>query len=83
VTVDTTRIPPAGDPFYAARLGSRRTDQDQGHQLRSRDCFACYEGVVYLGFSEASDVAEETGEEEYEVYTAVRCRRCVAPGDGR
>jgi hypothetical protein len=77
VTVDTIRIPPAGDPFYAASLGSRRTDPDQGHQ--ERDCFACYEGVVYLG----ELLEDEDGEEEYEVYTAVRCRRCGARGDAR
>jgi hypothetical protein len=60
------RIPPAGDPFYAA---SRRI-QDQDHQ--ERDCFACYEGTVYIGGLVAN---EETGE-EVEVFEPVRCRRC-------
>jgi hypothetical protein len=68
--VDEIRIPVAGDPFYAASLGSRRTDQD--HQ--ERDCFACYDGMVYFG--ELVEDAE-TGE-EVEVVEAVPCRRCRA-----
>jgi hypothetical protein len=39
----------------------------------------CYDGWVYIGHMVED---QETGE-EVEVYTAVRCRRCVAPGDGR
>jgi hypothetical protein len=67
--VDEIRIPVAGDPFYAASLGYRR-NQDQDQQ--ERECFACYEGVVYL-----AELVEdpETGE-EVEVQAAIRCRRC-------
>ncbi len=36
-----------------------------------RNCFACYEGVVYLG-----RLVEEDGE-EVEVFKAVSCRRCA------
>jgi hypothetical protein len=39
-------------------------DQEQ------RECFACYEGVVFLGH-----LIEEDGE-EVEVIEAVPCRRC-------
>jgi hypothetical protein len=65
--VDEIRISPSGDPFHAA--GSRIQHQDQHEE---RDCFACYEGVVYLG-----ELVEdpETGE-KVEVYTAMPCRRC-------
>jgi hypothetical protein len=68
------RIPPAGDPFYAASLGSHRI-QDQADAARACFC-GCYEGVVYLG-----ELVEdqETGE-EVEVYTAVRCCRCNGVG---
>jgi hypothetical protein len=53
----------AGDPF--AYAGDKR-----------RYCFACYEGVVYLG-----ELVEdpETGE-EVEVLEAVPCRRCYGVG---
>jgi hypothetical protein len=47
VTVDTTRIPPAGDPFHAAPH-----DQDHPH--------ACLNGYVYLGYTVFD---EEAGEE--------------------
>jgi hypothetical protein len=56
----------AGDPFIAAGRHSGQ-DQDRPH--------GCLGGYVYLG---ELVVDEETGE-EVEVYTAVRCRRCVAP----
>jgi hypothetical protein len=45
--VDTTRISPAGDPFYAAPH-----DKDHPH--------ACMGGHVYLGYTA---VDEESGEE--------------------
>ncbi len=61
------RIPPAGDPFYAA---GKRTDQDQ-----QRKCFCCDRGVVYIGHM----VPTPDGDEE-EVYTAYRCRRCGGTG---
>jgi hypothetical protein len=48
----------AGDPF--AYAGDKR-----------RHCFACYEGVVYLG-----QLVEDEHGEEVEVYTGLRCRRC-------
>jgi hypothetical protein len=48
----------AGDPF--AYAGDKR-----------RDCFACYEGVVYLG----ELVVRDDGE-ELQLFEPVRCRRC-------
>jgi hypothetical protein len=65
------RIPPAGDPFYAASLGSHRI-QDQADAARACFC-GCYEGVVYLG----EVVLAEDGE-EVEVIEAVPCRRAAA-----
>jgi len=62
VTVDTPRIPPAGDPFHAA---SHHDDQDHPH--------ACLNGYIYLGYI-ALD--EETGE-EVERVEALPCRRCA------
>jgi hypothetical protein len=44
-------------------------DQDR------RDCFACYEGVVYLG-----ELVEGHDGEEVEVYTAHACRLCGGAG---
>ncbi len=40
------------------------------------ECFACYEGLVYIGHL----VEDESGE-EVEVIEAVPCRRCA--GDSR
>ena len=40
------------------------------------ECFACYEGLVYIGHM----IADEDGE-EVEVVEAVPCRRCA--GDSR
>jgi hypothetical protein len=69
--VDEVRIPPAGDPFYAA---SRRTDDTiEAHYAsleRGIPCY-CYGGVVYIGHM----VIGEDGE-EVEVFEAVPCRRC-------
>lgn len=64
--MDTTRITPAGDPFYAASQGSRRTDQDPDHP------HYCYAGWVYLG-----RIAELLEGEEEVVIEAVPCRRCA------
>ncbi len=36
------------------------------------ECFACYEGVVYIGYL----VEDESGE-EVEVVEAILCRRCA------
>jgi hypothetical protein len=58
------RISPAGDPFTAA--AKRRPDP--GHQTRA--CFACWEGLVYIGH-----MVEEDGE-EVEQIEAVPCKRC-------
>jgi hypothetical protein len=38
------------------------------------ECFACYEGVVYIGHM----VKSEADGEEVEVIEAVPCRRCAA-----
>ncbi len=47
----------AGDPFAYA----------------GRKCFACYEGLVYIGHLEMAEEGEEV-----EVIEAVPCRRCNA-----
>jgi hypothetical protein len=65
--VDSTRISPAGDPFYAASLGYRRTVQDQDDQPH-----CCIAGVVYIGH-----LLEGEEGEDVEVITAVPCRRCA------
>jgi inorganic pyrophosphatase len=36
-----------------------------------RECFACYEGLVYIGHLEMTEEGEEV-----EVIVAVPCRRC-------
>ncbi len=40
------------------------------------ECFACYEGVVYLG-----RLVEEDGE-EVEIVEAIECRRCSCAAGG-
>jgi len=64
--VDEVRIPPAGDPFYAA---SRRTDDTiEAHYAsleRGIPCY-CFGGYVAI-------MVEEDGQEHDE---AVPCRRC-------
>ena len=62
--MDETRIPVAGDPFYAA---ARRTTVEQDHP------HGCIDGWVYLGF-EGED-SEANGEHVEEI-ERVRCRRC-------
>jgi ribosomal protein L40E len=37
------------------------------------ECFACFEGVVYIGYL----VEDESGETE-EIFEPVACRRCEA-----
>ena len=64
--MDEVRIPPAGDPFYAASLGYRRTDQDQDDQPHG-----CLAGVVYIGHMVEGDDGQEV-----EVIEGVPCRRC-------
>ena len=59
--MDTTRIPPAGDPFHAAP-----DDQDERPH-------ACLEGVVYIGHL----IEDPGTGEEVEVIEAVPCRRCT------
>ena len=61
--VDETRIPVAGDPFYAA---ARRTATDQGEP------HGCYGGYHYIGHMACDP---ETGE-EVEVCEPVPCSRC-------
>jgi hypothetical protein len=69
--VDELRIPPAGDPFYAA--AKSRTSP----VVEPRSCPACYAGIVYLG-----ELVEDpdTGE-EIEVIEAVPCRKCSVGED--
>jgi hypothetical protein len=60
--VDTTRIPPAGDPFHAAPH-----DQDERPH-------ACNDGWVTIG---QLVVDPETGEETEE-FALYLCRRCAS-----
>ena len=74
--MDEVRIPPAGDPFYAASLGSHRTDHDdvETHYAaleRLEPPHGCIAGVVYIGH-----LLEGEDGDEVEVYEAVPCRRC-------
>jgi hypothetical protein len=66
--VDTKRIQPDGDPFYAA---PPTEEQDHPH--------ACLGGYVYLGYTNLgyTTVDEETGE-EVERVEALPCRRCAS-----
>jgi hypothetical protein len=59
--VDTTRIPPAGDPFHATPDG-----QDERPH-------ACTDGVVYIGHL----VEDPGTGEEVERVEAIPCRRCA------
>jgi hypothetical protein len=61
--MDTTRIPPAGDPFYAASRRDHHRDHDHPH--------GCLDGFVYIGHLVEGEDSEET-----EVFEAVPCRRC-------
>ena len=68
--MDEVRIPPAGDPFYAA---SRRDDAIEAHYAsleRGIPCY-CYGGYHYIGHM----VEDEYGD-EVEVFEAVPCQRC-------
>jgi hypothetical protein len=38
----------------------------------TEECFACYEGVVFIGH-----LVEDEGGEEVEIVEAVPCRRCA------
>jgi hypothetical protein len=68
--VDEIRIPPAGDPFYAA---SRRTDDTiEAHYASLERACGCYGGYHYIGHM----VEGEDGE-EVEVFEAVPCHRCA------
>ncbi len=61
-TVDTLSIrPPAPEVLASAQA--------------TRECFACYEGVVYIGHL----LPLPDGDEE-EVYTPYRCRLCSGSG---
>jgi hypothetical protein len=61
--MDTKRIPPAGDPFYAA-----------AHDHQDERPHACIDGWVYLG-----RVVESQHDLDGEVveYERVPCRRCA------
>ena len=66
--MDEHTISPAGDPFYAASLGYRRTDDtiEAHYASLERPCYCYGSGVVIL-------TIEEDGQEHDEV---VPCRRC-------
>jgi hypothetical protein len=67
--MDEIRIPPGGDPFYAA---SRHPHEDlETHYSSLERACGCYGGYHYVGHM----VEDEHGD-EVEVFTAVSCRRC-------
>jgi hypothetical protein len=73
-TVDEHTISPAGDPFYAASLDYRRTDDTiEAHYASLERACGCYGGYHYLGH-----VVEGEDGEEVEVFETVPCRRCTA-----
>ncbi len=61
--VDEIRISPAGDGFYAAAGGADYTHAEQAEL----GCFFCLEGWVFLG---------SIDHDGWEVFEAIRCRRC-------
>jgi hypothetical protein len=66
-TVDEIRISPSGDGFYAASSEATHTHAEQAE----RDCSFCLEGWVFLG---------SIDHDGWEVFEAIRCRRCGGPG---
>jgi hypothetical protein len=66
-TVDEIRISPAGDGFYAAASEANYTHAEQAEC----DCSFCLEGWVFLG---------SIDHDGWEVFEAVRCRRCGGTG---
>jgi hypothetical protein len=65
--VDTTRIPPAGDPFTA-----KQHEPTAGKLAKLEACHFCYDGWVFLGYEGVNEDGElvEVGTER------VPCRRC-------
>jgi hypothetical protein len=66
-TVDEIRISSAGDGFYAASGETKLTNAEQAE----RDCYFCLEGWVFLG---------SIDHDGWEVFEAIRCRRCGGTG---
>jgi len=58
------------DTIRVAHPSPARTTQDS----IERECFVCYEGLVFLGFF----VEDPDTGDEVEVTEAVPCRRCAA-----
>ena len=75
----TVRIPPDGDPFYAASRRDTHEDVEVHYAgLERLDApHGCIEGVVYIG----ELVIGDDGEEE-EILHPVLCRRCHADDAG-
>jgi hypothetical protein len=71
--MDDRRIPPAGDPFYAA---SRYDDTLEAHYASLERPCTCLDGWVFLG-----RVVESKHDLDGEVveYERVPCRRCANP----
>lgn len=65
-----------GDKKVATTLagGHHSHDDVETHYsgLERLECFACYEGLVYIGYLEMTEEGEEV-----EVIEAVPCRRCA------
>jgi hypothetical protein len=66
-TVDEIRISPLREGFYAAVSEGNYTHAEQ----RECDCSFCLEGWVFLG---------SIDHDGWEVFEAIRCRRCGGPG---
>jgi hypothetical protein len=66
-TVDEIRISPAGDGFYAASSEANHTHAEQAE----RGCSFCLEGWVFIGSIDYDG---------WEVFEAIRCRRCGGTG---
>jgi hypothetical protein len=66
-TVDEIRISPAGEGFYFVASEGTYTYPEQAE----RCCFFCLEGWVFLG---------SIDHDGWEVFEAIRCRRCGGTG---
>jgi hypothetical protein len=65
--VDEIRISPAGERFYSVSGEANHTYPEQAE----RDCSFCLEGWVFLG---------SIDHDGWEVFEAIRCRRCGGTG---
>ena len=69
--MDEIRIPPAGDPFYAASRPDQDDDTIEAHHASLERACGCYGGYHY-----SRHMVEGEDGEEVRVIEAVPCRRC-------